>query len=77
MNKYPKQIEVKTKTFSFKWTGNRTPKFILFPENIKKEVSYMRDGIITFIDNTSCSYIRTYDNNQTQERTIIVEYSEI
>jgi len=79
MNKYPKLEEIEQKKiiqFPWKWTGNRTPEFVIFPSNKKSKVSYMRDGIILFEDGNSGSYQRTWDDNRTQERTIIIEVEE-
>lgn len=74
-NKYAKQIveEKKSILFSWRWAGNRTPEFVIFPSGKKSKVSYMRDGIILFEDGNSGSYQRTWDDNKTQERAIIIE----
>lgn len=74
-NKYakPKTEQKKSIVFSWKWTGNRTPDFVNFPSGKKVKVEYMRDNIILFEDGNSGSYQRTWDDNKTQERTIIIE----
>lgn len=76
MNKYPKPEEKKFVQFIFKWTGNRVPENIIFPNGKKVKIDYMRNGKILFDDGIDGKYTRTYDNNETNERTIIVEYEE-
>ena len=65
-----------TTTFPVKWTGNRNPKTITTPSGKELTVQYMRDGFILFHDRTTGSYVRTLDNDETQERVIIVEYDD-
>lgn len=75
MNKYAKEskvVEKQTIQFPWKWTGNRIPEFVIFPSGKKTKVSYMRDGIILFESGESGEYARTWDNNKTKERAIII-----
>ncbi len=62
--------------FPSSWVGDRIPEFVIVPVNRKLKVKSMRNGIIIFDNNTSGTYRRTKDDNKTQERTIIIEYSE-
>jgi hypothetical protein len=75
-NKYPKPVEIKSIQFTWKWRGNRTPTNIKFPNGKETKVQYMRDGIILFDSGEQGSYIRTWDDNNTLERTIIIEIEE-
>lgn len=75
-NKYPKSKEIKSIVFPWKWTGNRTPGIVKFPNGKETKVIYMRGGIILFESGESGSYERTMDNNDTLERTIIIEIEE-
>ena len=76
-NKYPKPKEtVKSIQFKWYWKGKRIPEFVIFPNGRKTEVVYMRKGKIAFDCGENGTYIRTLDNNKTQERIIIIEIEE-
>lgn len=79
-NKYPKQkepeIESKSIIFQCYWKGDRKPEFVIFPNGRKAKVDYMRKGIIAFDSGDLGSYKRTLDNNETLERTIVIEIEE-
>lgn len=77
MNKYPKpKVESKSIRFPWKWTGNRTPDKIKFPNGKETKVSYMRDGTIMFESGEIGKYTRGMDNNETNERLIVIEIEE-
>jgi hypothetical protein len=75
-NKYPKPVEVKSIQFQWYWKGNRTPKFVIFPNGRKTEVVYMREGKIAFDCGENGTYKRLLDNNITNERRIEIEIEE-
>ena len=58
--------------FPYKWNGNRNPPTITLPGGKELTVQYMRDGFILFSDTTTATYVRTWDSDETHERTIIV-----
>jgi hypothetical protein len=76
-NKYAKEKEVVVKSkaiiFQHYWKGTRKPEFVIFPNGRKSKVDYMKDGKIAFDNGSFGSYKRTHDNNETQERIIIIE----
>lgn len=69
-------IPPESTTFPVKWTGNRNPVEITTPSGKVLEVKYMRDGFILFADTTTATYVRTQDDDESKERTIIVLYDD-
>lgn len=62
--------------FEFEWNGDRVPRIVNFPDGTKKEVQYMRDGILTFKDGSMATYERMVDDLSVEKQKIKITFPE-